>query len=348
MKEIRFFDSKLDLTLIADDIISASVSSQWQSDGALTAVFPLSIRYEEMIVPGAFALAAGESFVIESIERDRVRGTLTVRGSSLTSLLKAGVITSLESVKDTPENIVARLIAGAADFPFPFTLKESGAAESIQYLADYGSLDKAVATLTKATDTSCSFILDPKGGKCELYVSSVKDRTASSSDPVTVSDEAGELYACSALTDMSDYYNRAELVGAEKSGASRYKVTLNAAECNFEDGFDDSAALTRTLYVDCTGIRLAQYISGDAESAETELPIYYGAMKRYGRAILSSHRPKRELTGILPGEWEELISVGDKIDLGCARFGIYSQAVIKNKCVNTDGEGTSVSITLSI
>lgn len=342
MELVRIYDKALAEVGVCGDFTYLEYTCGFREAGAAELVIPGSSPAAALIEPdGLISVPSGEYYIVDSVERDLRRDQVQVRCRGLLSLFggtAVGAEYGLAGDALVLLNVMARM--GAENMPADFAYNAATGGRAVTFRSGRSYLIDDMVSLCYLGDVGMSLILND--GVLEFTPLLPRDRTAGTSDPVTVSGKMGTITSERVIRDHSGYRNVAVVSGAEKESGGRYTVTVRSDAIDLAGDFPDGDYFDRQMLVTFS-VPLSDYTyEDDAGERIFDEAAYTEAMYAAGAAALGRCRPGFRLSGTAG----EGIAPGDTVTVRDPDSGITAPAIAERVTTVYSGNTRTVSTEL--
>ena len=341
---IHFLDPSLNIERICDDHVSLTYTEEFAGAGDFMCVLSLGAGYVPSV--GDFVLCDGRLlYVVDSVARDTGAGTVKITGRGALSLLSRRIIPNTSGAYGRCDSLARTYINryGLDALPAPVGFVLDNNAPMYSGTVNAGSLLEALEGLSSPWKRGISLDYSPLTGRFTFSMKAKRDRRLGSEsdfDAVFLAENFGTLTFAKSTFDKSRYANSVTVRGAEKDDGTHYSVTVDAADMDFPDSFDDSASEVREGYV-ASGIGVGIYTTRDENNVpDFDEEAYLDALRMRGRQYLAVHRPTLTVEAGISPECAADIVPGDVCTLCSDAWDGNSATVIKKICKIEDGTAT--------
>ena len=287
---VFFLDGELAAVSICDTPVSLEYTERFDGVGEMTCVVPAG----SALPPADGFMRRGELlYTVDRVVRDGAAGTVALFGRDILSLFSRRVVPGDLALRLSPEACVCHLAQTYA----PALCRElsvvvDGEGEAREIAVAAGDLLERMTAIASSVSKGLRLTYDPTRDRFVLSVYGGADRRLGNSaghEPAFLSENFGTVSAVRESTDRSRYINRVTVLGEDASGTV-LSVTVDAADCGFDDGVDDGGEPTREAVVR-SGVAPALYTYGGAFDRAG----YLAALRERGRRELASRRAVRTL-----------------------------------------------------
>ena len=331
-RTLFFLDDSLSVVSVCDEVISLEYSELFCGAGDFECVVPASGA--AALSPDGYVMTGdGLVYAVESIGRDSENGTAAIRAKGLLSLFSRRVIPESFAAKKTPEGCISYLAQtyGASALPGELEARFDDEGAQRDFAIESGSLTDRLVRIASSASKGLRLTYNSSRELFFLDIFDGTDKTlggASGVEPVFLSESFGTVCGVRDISDRSRYINRVIVRGAQNSAGDAESVTVDAADCGFSDGIDDSAEKTRESFVQSAigkSLYTTAVVLGDPifDSAG-----YTAALRERGRQELSLHRVCRTLEAELIGDAPSYAEVGDICTLSSGATDVQTAQII--------------------
>lgn len=309
---LKIYDRSMSFLDAVTGYISMDRTDRFSHAGEMTLTLSADDAAAGKIVPGCFAVTeGGDLYSADSVRLDG--DTLTAVFTGGAGLLRCCVVA--EDQRYLPFTTRAAYAIeqtvrsyGMNAFPTTMYIEKCASTRSLKSLIGAGCLyDRVIDALSGA---GLGMRLSFEEGDIIFALSEGRERD------FLLWDAAGAVNI-DYITDVKNYRNKAVVAGdSEENGVGRISASVTAAECEFDDSWDDSSWGERSVYVDAGDIKRADYTTVVSESQGISFfdrSMYLSALKSRGAEVLTKMRPAVEVTLRLDTECD--LRPGDIVSL---------------------------------
>jgi len=323
LENIRLFDKDLTEVGIFGTVQSAEYSRRFREPGKIRLlVRDGSFTASRLEADTFLRVPEGDLYIVTSVERDPVGGTVEAKGVGILSLFGRTVIPEEYSLDGEVSALLLGLARrGAELIPGGMALGDVLGGAVVHFDGGRRGLLSDMESLCHAGGIGMDMSYD--GETFHFTPKEVRDRTGESDDPVILSGKLGTLRATEMREDFSSYYNVAVVSGAEDGHGGRYTAVVRWDEVDFSDTFPDGEHGERQMLVNFTSPTSAYTVDTAAGVEQFDRAAYEAAMRSAGAAALGRCRPGFILTGETSAE----VDPGDLVRVNYPDRGISGDAV---------------------
>ena len=309
---LKIYDRSMNFCAAVTGYVSMDRTDQFSLAGDMTLTLLADDAVAGKIVPGCFAVTeTGDLYSADSV---RLSGdTLTAVFTGGAGLLKNCVVP--EDQRYLPfttraANAIEMTVKsyGMGAFPTTLYIEKCASSRKLKSLISAGSLyDNVIDALAGA---GLGLRLSYEQGDIVFALSEGRERD------IILWDAAGAM-TIDYVTDVKNYRNKAVVSGdSEENGVGTLVASVTAAECGFDDDWDDGAWGERSVFVDAGDIKRADYTTVVSEAQGItffDRSAYLSALKSRGAEVLAKMRPAVEAVLRLDTECD--LRPGDIVNL---------------------------------
>ncbi len=334
MEIIKIYDKDFTELGICAGYTYLRYTREFRDAGQAVVKLPSASSVTELFRPDGYIFVPdGTMYIIRAVEKDLVRGEVTVRCKGLLDFF-GGSATGEEFTMsgDVATLLCALARRGAENMPAPLSAEAVLCGRDVTFEGGRSYLLPDMVSLCYLGGIGMS--LEYTGSGFVFAPVFPEDRTKGSADPVALSWDLGGFSAKRTLADFGEYRNEAVVSGTEKESGGRYIVRVNADSVDMSDSFPDSEHFKRQILVNYTApVTPYMKIDGMGEKYFDEAE-YLADMRLAGAAALGRCRPRLTLYGSIPGED---VSPGDIVTVSDHTSGINAAALAERTVTEYSG-----------
>lgn len=292
---LKIYDRYMNFLAAVTEYISIDRTDRFSLAGEMTLTLSEDSEVARKIAPGCFAVTeGGDLYSAESVKREA--DTVTVGFTGGAGLLRCCVVAEDQRYlpfKTRAAHAIEQAVRsyGTGAFPTALYIEKCASTRTLKSLICAGCLyDRVTDALAGA---GLGMRLSYEEGDIVFALSQGRERD------ILLWDTVGAM-EIDYTTDVSNYRNKAVVAGdSEEDGVGRLRASVTAAECSFDDGWDDSGWGERSVYVEAEDIKRADYTTVVSESAGVSFfdrSLYLSALKSRGAEVLAKMRPALDFT----------------------------------------------------
>lgn len=342
---IRLYDSSMGYMGAVTEYASLDIRERFYSAGEMTLTLMTGSWRRLGASVGCFAVTdGGELYCLEKIRASGDETVLSFDGAL--SQLRCCVVPEAQRYLPFTTR-AARAIEltvnsfGAGAFPMPLYIEKCGSDRKLRSVIGAGCLYDAVTEAAQGAGLGMRVYYE--GGDVVFALSEGRESN------IVLWDEA--LAARMDCTvDIESYRNRAVVIGdSEESGIGSISAEVTAAECQFDDGWEDGEWGERSVMVKAGDIKRADYTTVVSEGQGISFfdrAAYVEALRGRGAAALSSMRPA--FTVSVSGGADLGLCVGDIVTVRRGDIALHHRAAVSEKHIREAGGEYSAEVRLSV